>query len=502
MPITPTYPGVYVEELPSGVRTIAGVSTSVTAFIGRAKRGPTDTATLIHSYAEFERIFGPLWASGPMSYAVQQYFLNGGVDAVIVRVHNAATAATISLSNLTLQAANVGLWGRQLSVTVDHKTKNPADTKLFNLSVSDGDSGAREAFLNLSTDSASPRFVGSVLRDQSALVRVSGTVDATRPDAATVSAGASTGSDGSAVTDTQVTGSATEPKTGLYALDRADIFNLLCIPPYHYDESEDDPDPSSTAWNAAIAYCKKRRAMLIVDPPISWQTKAAAVNVDGLGVTRHENAMLYFPRIRARDPLQENRVASFAPCGAVAGVLARTDGQRGVWKAPAGIEASIVGAVDVSVPLTNEDNGELNPLGVNCLRSMPVIGRVVWGARTLRGADILADQWKYVPVRRLALYIEESLYRGTQWAIFEPNDDPLYAQIRLNLGAFMHGLFRQGAFQGASPRDAYFVKCDGETTTETDRNLGIVNVVVGFAPLKPAEFIILKIQQIAGKIET
>ena len=502
MPITPTYPGVYVEELPSGVRTIAGVSTSVTAFIGRAKRGPTDTATLIHSYAEYERIFGPLWASGPMSYAVQQYFLNGGVDAVIVRVHNAATAATLALSNLTLEAANVGLWGRQLSVTVDHNTKSPADTTLFNLAVSDGDSGAREAFLNLSTDATSPRFVSSVLRDQSALVRVSGSVAAARPDAASVSAGASTGGDGSAVTDTQISGSAAEPKSGLYALDRADIFNLLCIPPYHYDESADDPDPTSTVWNEAIAYCKKRRAMLIVDPPINWQTKTAALGVDSLGVTRHENAMLYFPRIRARDPLQENRVASFAPCGAVAGVLARTDGQRGVWKAPAGIEASIVGAVDVSVPLTNEDNGDLNPLGVNCLRSMPVIGRVVWGARTLRGADILADQWKYVPVRRLALYIEESLYRGTQWAIFEPNDNPLYAQIRLNLGAFMHGLFRQGAFQGTSPRDAYFVKCDGETTTETDRNLGIVNVVVGFAPLKPAEFIILKIQQIAGKIET
>jgi hypothetical protein len=203
-----------------------------------------------------------------------------------------------------------------------------------------------------------------------------------------------------------------------------------------------------------------------------------------------------------RDPLQEGRIGAFAPCGAVAGVMARTDSQRGVWKAPAGIEATLIGAVDVSVPLTNEENGELNPLGINCLRSMPVIGRVVWGSRTLRGADPLADQWKYVPVRRLALFLEESLYRGTQWAVFEPNDEPLWAQLRLNLGAFMHGLFRQGAFQGSSPRDAYFVKCDADTTTQTDRNLGIVNVIVGFAPLKPAEFVILKIQQMAGKIET
>jgi phage tail sheath protein FI len=241
--------------------------------------------------------------------------------------------------------------------------------------------------------------------------------------------------------------------------------------------------------------------MLIVDPPLSWDTKEEAKNVDALGVTRHENAVLYFPRIRARDPQQDNRVGTFAPCGAVAGVMARTDGQRGVWKAPAGIEATLIGAVDVSVPLTDEENGELNPLGVNCLRSMPVIGRVVWGSRTLRGADRLADQWKYLPVRRLALYIEESLYRGTQWAVFEPNDEPLWAQLRLNLGAFMHGLFRQGAFQGSAPRDAYFVKCDAETTTQTDRNLGIVNIIIGFAPLKPAEFVILKIQQMAGKIE-
>jgi hypothetical protein len=505
MPITPTYPGVYIEELPSGVRTIAGVSTSVTAFIGRAKRGPADRATLIHSYAEYERIFGGLWTASPMSYAVQQYFLNGGVDAVIVRVQNAATASTLPLSNLTLAASSAGLWGRKLSAAVDHDTKDPADTKQFNLTVEDADTGAREVFMNLSVDSASPRFVTSVLRDESALVRVSGSVAATRPNetgATPVAADQASGSDGSAVTDTQIQGSQAEPKRGLYALDGADIFNLLSIPPYHYDSAAASPDPSSTVWNEAIAYCKKRRAMLIVDPPLSWDTKAEATGFDALGITRHENAAFYFPRIRVRDPLQDNRIGTFAPSGAIAGVMARTDGSRGVWKAPAGIEATLIGAVDVSVALTDEENGDLNPLGINCLRAMPVIGRVVWGSRTLRGADRLADQWKYVPIRRLALYIEETLYRGTQWAVFEPNDEPLWAQIRLNLGAFMQGLFRQGAFQGSSPRDAYLVKCDAETTTQADRNLGIVNIIVGFAPLKPAEFVIIKIQQLAGKIET
>ena len=127
---------------------------------------------------------------------------------------------------------------------------------------------------------------------------------------------------------------------------------------------------------------------------------------------------------------------------------------------------------------------------------------MAWGARSLDGADALASEWKYIPVRRLALYLEESLFRGLQWVVFEPNDEPLWSQIRLNVGAFMHNLFRQGAFQGTSPRDAYFVKCDNETTTQNDINLGIVNVIVGFAPLKPAEFVILKIQQMAGQVQT
>jgi hypothetical protein len=202
------------------------------------------------------------------------------------------------------------------------------------------------------------------------------------------------------------------------------------------------------------------------------------------------------------DPLQENRLAVFAPGGMIAGIYARTDSQRGVWKAPAGQEATLTGVRRIAYRMTDGENGQLNPLGVNCLRTFPVTGNVVWGARTLEGADRLASQWKYIPVRRLALYIEESLYRGTQWVIFEPNDEPLWAQIRLNVGAFMHNLFRQGAFQGASPREAYFVKCDSETTTQNDIDRGIVNLLVGFAPLKPAEFLIIKISQIAGDIQT
>ncbi|MEM6353555.1 MAG: phage tail sheath C-terminal domain-containing protein, partial [Cyanobacteria bacterium P01_D01_bin.14] len=218
--------------------------------------------------------------------------------------------------------------------------------------------------------------------------------------------------------------------------------------------------------------------------------------------TKSKNSAVYFPMLVQPNSLRDNQMEEFSPVGAVAGIYARTDAQRGVWKAPAGTEATLVGVPKLEVSLTDAENGELNPLGLNCLRTLPAAGRVVWGARTLQGDDRLASEWKYVPVRRTALFIEESLYRGTQWAVFEPNDEPLWSQLRLNIGAFMQNLFRQGAFQGSTPQEAYLVKCDRETTTQNDINLGIVNVIVGFAPLKPAEFVILKIQQLAGQIAT
>ena len=187
---------------------------------------------------------------------------------------------------------------------------------------------------------------------------------------------------------------------------------------------------------------------------------------------------------------------SLASSGTIAGLWARTDVARGVWKAPAGTDARLRNVDSLTYVMTDLENGTLNPLGVNCLRNFPVFSNICWGARTLEGADVLASDWKYVPVRRTTLFLEESLYRGTKWVVFEPNDEPLWSQIRLNVGAFMQDLFLQGAFQGSTPGQAYFVKCDGETTTQNDIDNGIVNIEVGFAPLKPAEFVIIKIQQI------
>jgi phage tail sheath protein FI len=522
MAVTVSYPGVYIEEVPSGVRTITGVATSVTAFIGRARRGPTDRPRLVQSFAEFQRVYGQMWTESLMSYAVQQYFMNGGRDALICRVHNGAAAATITLpANFELVAASEGDWGEALRVRVDHDTRDPdpgeGAASLFNLTVKDTATGTVERFLNLSTDPEHRRFVTRVLEIESNLVRIDppGTVPATRPaasgpppagadpleDDASSTAFSADGDDGTAIGDTQISDpTLTASKQGLWMLEHADLFNLLCIPPF-----ESDAEVGQTTWDTAAAYAKQRRAMLIVDSPAAWDeaadvTPAAvdAVIAQGDAMT---NAALYFPRIRVADPLRENRPSAFAPCGAVAGVFARTDATRGVWKAAAGRDASLVGVSALTVNLTDGENGQLNPRGIDCLRSFPEFGRVVWGARTRRGSDQLASEWKYIPVRRTALFIEESLYRGTQWVVFEPNDEPLWAQIRLNVGAFMQNLFRQGAFQGRSPREAYFVRCDGETTTQNDIDLGIVNILVGFAPLKPAEFVVIKIQQIAGQVE-
>jgi uncharacterized protein len=304
------------------------------------------------------------------------------------------------------------------------------------------------------------------------------------------------GTDAAAPTVADFVGSA-DAKTGIHALrDVADV-NILALP-----EIADRPlDEHMAVVAEAERLCRERRIFLLVDPPAAWDSlDAAQLGLARGGLVRSDHAALYFPRLVLTDTVT-GQLRTFAPSGAVAGIMARTDSERGVWKAPAGTDARLGGVRALTVPLTDPENGLLNPKGVNCLRTFPLVGPVVWGARTLDGADALASQWKYVPVRRLALMIEESLYRGTQWVVFEPNDERLWGQIRLNVGAFMQSLFRQGAFQGTAARDAYVVKCDKDTTTQNDINRGVVNIVVGFAPLKPAEFVIIQIEQLAGQVE-
>jgi Bacteriophage tail sheath protein len=296
--------------------------------------------------------------------------------------------------------------------------------------------------------------------------------------------------------------------TGIYALDKVDLFNLLSIPDAtrasagNPSELDSGVNPNAI-FAAAIAMCDQRRAFLLLDVPPNVTTVSGAVDYKSTGPTVHDpNGATFFPRLRLPDPLNDFQLRTFAPSGVVAGLYARIDSTRGVWKAPAGTEATLSGVQGMVYKLNDAENGVLNPLGLNCFRTFPVYGSVLWGARTLVGSDADASQWKYVPVRRVALYIEESLYRGTQWVVFEPNDEPLWAAIRLNVGSFMQEVFRKGAFQGKTPSEAYFVKCDKETTTQDDIDRGIVNILVGFAPLKPAEFVVIQIEQLAGQSQT
>jgi phage tail sheath protein FI len=534
MPVQLSYPGVYVEEVPSGVRTITGVATSIAAFVGRAARGTTKAPATVTSFGDFERVFGGLWKDSTLGFAVRDFFLNGGATAVIVRLYRAdgtkppKAALSIGTGNakLALQAADEGTWGNSLRARVDTRTRpfdaslGETSSSLFNLYVRDGTTGVVEEHRNVVVAPADhPRLVTKVLANESRLV-VATAIGTNPPPAssdavdegkavwddnatatnAKVTGATDTASDGVALTNAEFTGTGMEAaKTGLFTLEKADLFNLLVIPPYKADGTV---DPSVVT--AADSYCQKRRAMQIVDSLPTWTTVGAvttafASGFDSVLGTNSKNAALFFPRLRQPNPLKDNQVETFSGAGTVAGVMARTDATRGVWKAPAGLDATLSGVPELSVPLTDGEIGQLNPIGVNCLRAMPGAGRVVWGSRTMQGADLLASEWKYIPVRRTALFLEESLFRGTQWVVFEPNDEPRWAQIRLSLGTFMNNLFRQGAFQGSTPREAYFVKCDKETTTQADIDLGIVNIHVGFAPLKPAEFVVIRLQQMAGQ---
>jgi phage tail sheath protein FI len=522
MPATYTYPGVYIEEIPSGVRSITGVSTSNTAFVGYFTRGPMNRAVRITSFADFERRFGGLAGTSEAGYAIQQYFANGGSIAFVVRVAaGSPSAASVMLQGssplqdtLQVSAASEGEWGRDLQVAAVATV--PASADRFNLVVREATQHhgrtrivTEEVHRNLSMSQGNANYVVDVIANASNLIRVADqslgelptlatpNPDGSIPDSAfTALTGGGNGNppDAGALIGSQ------SSKSGIYALDdiAPEIFNILCIPAIAGLSAGYD-----SVVSAATTYCEDKRAFFIVDIPATIASESAmrswmGSTGDGL---RHTNAAVYFPRVNVADPLNGYRSRTIGVSGTMAGLYARIDTERGVWKAPAGTEADVRGAT-LAVKINDLETGGLNQAGVNVLRCFPVFGNVCWGARTLEGADQMASEWKYIPVRRTALFIEESLFQALKWVVFEPNDEPLWAQIRLNVGAFMQSLFRQGAFQGSSPKEAYLVKCDGETTTQTDINNGIVNIIVGFAPLKPAEFVIIKIQQLAGQVET
>ena len=435
-------------------------------------------------------------------------FTGGGLD---VPAATTLLPRTGGGDAMRVSAANPGGWGNSLRIGVA-----PTAGGGFDLLVAEFLGTERvqaETFRNLNITPGDPANAETVVNQQSTLIRVSevtglpaetaagielddltfaqlrplaGGLDGVLPGEPAWGEGASAAFQGSA---TNI--------TGLAALDGIvpEIFNLMSIP-----EAPLMSDLGVSMYAAAGAYCRDNLAFLLVDHPDANDTADDITDWDiaaFLGTDLARSAAICFPRIERSDPLGGRR--EMPASGSIAGVMARTDATRGVWKAPAGLDASLAGVVP-SVIMTDRQQGRLNQRGINCLRAFPNIGTVNWGARTLAGADTLASEWKYVPVRRMALFLEQSLKRALPWVVFEPNDEALWAQIRLNVGAFMQDLFVRGAFQGASPREAYLVKCDGETTSQVDVNNGIVNILVGFAPLRPAEFVIVRLTQLAGRL--
>lgn len=488
MPVQPTYPGVYVQEVTSWVRTITGVSTSVAVFIGRAKLGPANEPVLCLTYSDFERAFSSNTSKGDLPRAIRLFFQNGGTQCYVLRLAPGAAAAFASLPNepndgdsFTATAKSPGVEGNNIRLTV---TYEPGINDAFNLKIFRAGEVEVENWSGISMNPNSSKYllkyVKSNLVDFSAPGEKRPGVVLDAPLA-------------SGVEDNPPTADAY--KDAFLNIDRkVDLFNLLILP------KDTGFNIDTDLWGAASTLCQQRRAFLLMDAPDTWATAQDGMdNVSSLrtGLVKDHSAIFY-PYLTVR----ENGLnVPVGPSGAIAGLIARTDANRGVWKAPAGTEADIRGITGLKQRFSDGENGVLNPRGINTLRVFPN-GIVNWGARTMDGDDNFASEWKYIPIRRTALFIEESLYRGLKWVVFEPNDEPLWAQIRLNVGAFMHNLFRQGAFQGQTKREAYFVKCDAETTTQNDINLGIVNVWVGFAPLKPAEFVILYLQQMAGQIQS
>ena len=276
-------------------------------------------------------------------------------------------------------------------------------------------------------------------------------------------------------------------RTGLHALDAVD-FGLLALPGL-----SDAPTIADAA-----AYVATRRAFLLVDPPVDATTVASIVQrTQAAGSLRSPDAALYFPWLSILDPLAVGGHRSIAPSGSIAGSFARGDSAHGIWKSPSGIDQTLAGVDGPVVPITDADNATLGALAVNAIRRFPS-GTVAWGARTMAGGDDVSSDWRYVPVRRMALHLERSIARGLSWTVRQTSTSALWTQVTAVVETYLHGLWLRGAFQGSTTRQAFVVRCDATTMTSSDLANGVVDIVVGFAPSKPAEFVVLRISAFAS----
>ena len=544
MPVTPTYPGIYIEEILSNSHSITAAPTSVTVFIGYTHPFMTQPphygeAVEIFSFTDYEREFGGLfnvgWLADDVGRAVFQFFSNGGAVAYVValkpQLHltgidtpQEIPGPSLTLGDTTAGVVFTGLEPvdayHQLTVSITNlrptppplgQPPGPPDVADVTVAYGHRVETFRRVTLNASPPAADAgntleQRIGTAANPVSSLVTVAPTSGGAYPTVWPTALGP-TPLDG---------GLPTTPFTTYYpgdfgsafgqdkAVDKIPVFNLLLTPGIW------DPPVVSEA----LAMAERKRAFVVADPPADAVADQTGFPLPMIGdimsdavpqrsIPKSQNGALYFPYLRSTNPATGDPI-SVPPSGFVAGVMAREDTNRGVWKAPAGYEALVSNTAGVvaSGRMTDPRQGTLNPLGVNCLRSLPGIGTVVFGARTLVAANMAFQQYRYVPVRRMTLFIEQSLFASLGWVIFEPNDTPLWVSIKTSVDGFMLGLFNQGAFQGTTPSQAFQVSCDATTTTPDDQANGIVNIVVAFAPLKPAEFVIIKIAQLAGQTQS
>jgi phage tail sheath protein FI len=540
--VTVSYPGVYIEELPSASHSVTPAPTSVTVFVGftnpfwklpDGSDPPFGQAYELFSFADYESAFGGFFSSPYLpdyvGQAVFQFFENGGSHAYVVSLKAAdyfagdPPASTGTGVDAPTAALSDGTNGFELTALqpVGVASQTPAGLKMTatvsNLTTTQGTTHDT-ADITITYGSTVETYRRVVITDVVARMTGSRLVSV-----ADLTSTALTTYDSLAATSVPL-GYTTDPAQGDLAidltkfgdafaanapLDKVTIFNLMLLPGI--------TDPAVLA--EALAYCEEKRAFFIMDPPAIAVADEAAKHITGAPTGAaaiadvlsgsdppplSQNGALYFPYLRTTDPVTLAPSTS-PPSGFVAGIFAREDVNRGVWKSPAGLETTILGTTGV-VPwgvTTDGQNGVLyNPPNfVNVIRSFPGMGTVVFGARTLVSANPAFEQWRYVAVRRMALFIEQSLYSSLKWAIFEPNDTPLWNALSAEVTAFMLGLYRQGAFQGSADK-AFKVQCDSTTTSQDDIDRGVVNIVVSFAPLKPAEFVVVKIAQLAGQSST
>ena len=510
----PTYqsPGVYVEEVAAGARPIEGVGTAVAAFVGLAESGPFNRPTLVSNWTQFNNTFGGFVAGSYLAQAVYGYFMNGGGNCYVVRIGQdpgSNTPAPRGARAKELAAAPTAQIGR-LKVSVIDPTVQPNEVSI-QIADAGGDNPGPEAFKLVvkrngqvveEYDNAQlgkgKQSVVTMVNAASKLINLeetsSGAVERL-PNSETALAAPPSAA---ALPSTRLSADDyvgdVADRTGFAGLEAVEEITMLCVPDLMsaYQQGAIDLDTVQAVQTAMIAHCELMGdRVAILDPPPGFN--AQQIKEWRVDKARYDSmyASLYWPWIQTMNPAT-GLLAFMPPSGHMAGIWSRNDDTRGVHKAPA--NEVVRGAVDLEINITRNEQDLLNPEGINCVRAFPGRGIRVWGARTLSSDPA----WRYLNVRRLFNFLEESILNGTSWVVFEPNDEALWAKIRRTIAAFLVMQWRAGALFGSTPDESFYVKCDAETNPAEGIDAGQVVCEIGVAPVKPAEFVIFRLAQFSG----